>query len=290
MIGPFGPHDAAFRAVLARIERCRWLVPDAEMEALTSAALSWIDERVDELCAALSRASPSSGEFTAAPVTIERSARAALRRWTTTRDMIEQSPHLGALRAADEDATREIAKRLSVRDVQSATTEVRRAVEATSEPPSPWRAALTLRARTAGERGRTDPPLHGREAHPGAAVADAHACWVLAFGDDASRPSPWAPLLAMFERGTWPMALPDGSVLVYVPVLRDGALVPEPHGTKKAKRFPVRSEGGALFPSLEAAAMKLGVCVPPSLPPLDEGPFGSSRGRVAVVTPLPARR
>ncbi len=77
---PLGPHEKHFRATLGRLVACRWLRPDAEMETLSPAAVDWLNDRIDELRAAL-------GPFvkppeTIAPITLvtERSAAGAFAR------------------------------------------------------------------------------------------------------------------------------------------------------------------------------------------------------------------
>jgi hypothetical protein len=57
-------------------------------------------------------------------------------------------------------------------------------------------------------------------------VARNELAW-LARDDD--EPSPWGPLLDLWAMGAWPVWLPDGVVMVYVPECRDGevAWVPE---------------------------------------------------------------
>jgi hypothetical protein len=61
----------------------------------------------------------------------------------------------------------------------------------------------------------------------------AHVRWRVAF-DDAT--SPWEPLLQIWERGAWPVALPD-AMLVYVPVRHEGQVIADP--ADPAARLPI---------------------------------------------------
>jgi hypothetical protein len=84
------------------------------------------------------------------------------------------------------------------------------------------------------------------ETHPAQLACASHLRWLYAFGEEPARRSPWAPLVALFERGAWPVALGDGSLLVYVPVLREGGVVPSPESPEVlalAHRVVVMHEG-----------------------------------------------
>jgi hypothetical protein len=125
-------------------------------------------------------------------------------------------------------------------------------------------------------------------------VALWHARWLAAFGDDPAKPSPWAPLWALWERGAWPLMLPERDLLVYVPVLRGRDLVPEPAAAtpgpvrerRRCAGFPVEH-----LPSLEA----LGYGPAPGLDPapLPEPTWRPTAemlrtaGAAVVVTPIP---
>lgn len=56
---------------------------------------------------------------------------------------------------------------------------------------------------------------------PGAATCAKHLKWCAAFG--STRPSPWGPFLAMFERGAWPVPC-AGGLFVFVPVRADTSI------------------------------------------------------------------
>jgi hypothetical protein len=63
---------------------------------------------------------------------------------------------------------------------------------------------------------------------PGGEALLAHVWWLLAYGAERAEESPWAPFLALWERGTCPLATPEGALLVYVPARDGDHLVPEP--------------------------------------------------------------
>jgi len=90
----------------------------------------------------------------------------------------------------------------------------------------------------------------------------------------------------MFERGAWPVLLPDGTALVYVPVLRDGRLVPEPSMLGEARRFPVREWRPTRLTAAFRAIYGTGVSAPPGLVPYE--PRRLIAGEVGTVGLEPA--
>lgn len=108
---------------------------------------------------------------------------------------------------------------------------------------------------------------------PGQVLASRHAEWLLGCPD---LPSPWLPLLALWKVGLWPMVLPAGRVLVYVP--RDPPPNPFPH----CPPLPLVSGGPAPLEYLGTGASMLPASFP--LAQLVEGE--TERHPLAVHTPI----
>ncbi len=142
----------------------------------------------------------------------------------------------------------------------------------TCEAPSPWSEVYARYARECARDGLLPGLMADRAAHPAVLTAVQHLRWTLAMGNDPSAPSPWEPFVAIYERGAWPMFLPDDAVQVYVPVLRGAALVPEPEAPERQRfprRVPVPERLSRRLPMLE----RCGLSTPPSMPvPLRKSP------------------
>jgi hypothetical protein len=119
---------------------------------------------------------------------------------------------------------------------------------------------------------------------PGQVVMSRHAEWALAFG---GTPSPWAPLVALWRLGVWPLFMPGGSVLVYVPGAMKG-LDPFP----LCPHLPLVGGGPAPLEHLGVSASVLPATLP--LAQLTDGdneryplgvhtPIGRDRDNVIVV-------
>ena len=261
--------------------------PDAELESLSPAALEWIDERLDELRAALSRFMSDPDSLSAIRAVTERTARAAFRRcnaaWKAPTSL--RSKVIDAFYEADDRLAERLAQTLSPAERQALEREIRGALEATCGAPSPWVDELERHERASRKLGRYVTPRWPGQHHPASFAAEKQLQWDVAFGDDERTPSPWAPFVAMFERGAWPTLLPDATVLVYVPVLSDGHLVPDPSKARTVKRFPVREPRSAPTPTPIPAIERMGVSTPPSV--LGYTPTAGRMGRIAVVRPTP---
>ena len=183
----------ALDAHLRRVREARWLQPDAAMEALGEEAVAWIHGRVDEHLAALSPF--AEGVVFDAHVTTTRDADEAAARWQNAWVTAQRgSVYLSALEAAAEAI---YAPEHTTRTFNDASLAMDR-VSSEAPPCLAWQ------------------PLGGHGALPAVACAEMHAAWLVLYGDE--RPSPWAPLCAMWERGLWPVAMPDATMLVYVPL------------------------------------------------------------------------
>ncbi len=281
----YGPNHDHFRDALSRLSRCRWMRPDAELESLTPAALTWLAERVDELHAALLPFTPTPDALSALSLSTERSARAAFERCNSTWETHAPSPVIEALYEAVRHVDQTLGRTLSTDERRALDREISEALGATCGAPSPWAEEIARHERSSVKRGRPVVPRGPGQHHPGAAVAEKQLLWNVAFGDDARAPSPWAPFAAMFERGAWPMLLPDATVLVYVPVLHGGRLVPEPAKPLKNSVFPKREPRRAPTPRTIPPIEKLGVSTPPGH--LEYGFATMRMGRIAAVRPTP---
>lgn len=208
-----------------RVREARWLQPDAAMEALGDEALTWIRDRVDEHLAALS---PFADDVIFdAHVTTTRDADEAAERWQSAWIAAQSStPYLAALEAA---ASVIYAPEHTTRSFNDATVAMDRVASEVS-PCAAWQR------------------VGGEGALPIVACAELHAAWLVLYGD--ARPSPWAPLCALWERGLWPVAMPDATMLVYVPLHVGGVIVPTPG--KHAARQPRSAVFVAALPRLQA--------------------------------------
>jgi hypothetical protein len=219
-----------------RLAGFRWFTPDGEMETLTASALQWIDDRVDEHVAALRVFETDELRLPEVTVRVTRSMDDACALWEsswTERDTgirrIAKPPFARVLERAAHAATERVARDHDMTSVLFPAMQLDRFARELVERSPTWRALLAQRL--------------WEDRIPGFAAVVLHLDWRMAFDDDPERPSPWAPLVALWERGLWPIALPDGVVLVYVPVLRGGVIVPEPQRADDAPvpRRPVRS-------------------------------------------------
>lgn len=204
--------EGRVRALCERIRAVPWLSPDAEMDTLAEPAHRWIDERIDEHRAALAPWLPSTSGLPspALAVVLTRSAEEARVRSGHGREARELVPFSeaavawhDALVAVHNDAERDARTKLGTAVVRAALDEV-------------WRALCDASGATV-PRPKKNPDDPGEDiviGTPGGEAMIAHALTLLA-GDD--RPSPWAPLLSLWERGVATLASPEGDVVVYVP-------------------------------------------------------------------------
>jgi hypothetical protein len=189
---------ASVDALVLRAERLRWLSPDATMDALDEPARQWVRDRADEHLAALTPL--AQGATWDARVSFTRELKEATQRWDDAWATTPTTPYVQALQAAVE--------RLDAVDARSADVDLARLRIRQALPvPHLWNNLLG----------------HGaQDTLPGALCAQLHAAWLVKCGD---APSPWGPLFDLWERGLWPLTLPDGAFLVYVPIVAHGELL-----------------------------------------------------------------
>lgn len=270
---------AAVDALVERAARLRWLAPDAALDALGPEAKAWARDRADEHIAAL--APFLDGAVVAPRARFTRELADANARWDAAWAEGQSTPYALALHRArrrlDDDAS------LGARAAEAwaARDRVRAAL------PAPDRWHRLLGQGTHGEL-------------PGAVCAELHAGWLAAFADE---PSPWGPLFELWERGAWPMALPDGSLFVYVPLVANGVILPSAATPRRRPGVPLGVRDpwdpdpiplrrprpalgpGALFPRVDllgcGPAPGRDEPLPPPLPP------PMLAGAVPPVGPLP---
>lgn len=237
-MGGFGPHSQCVEAFLEAVGAVRLLEPDAELDALTAEATAWLEARACEHHAALLPFLPSGQAPSESRVTTTRSMREAGRRWEGAWARFERtSAPPGFLGVAG--ALQSVLGALPGALYGRLWTSALEALTSSLAPDGAW-----VRCLGASPQGLQAP----------LAVAACHARWLAAFGEDSPGPSPWAPLWALWERGAWPMVLPEGAFLVYIPVLRGRSLVPEPGASEPSTarlRIPFEVFTGAFLPSLE---------------------------------------
>lgn len=212
---------------LARLAGIRWLFPDAAMAALADDARTWLHERFDELLAVLTPWAEGAPLPDALALSATRSMHEAERCWHDAWRGGDEgtSPVLRALVRAEASIGQTHSKRL--RHAVAAThVELARRVP---DPDARWRSLTTSCG--AFEQLRGDPPVT-----PGTRLLRRHLAWMAVHGD--ARPSPFAPLLAVWQRGAWPILLPGAAALVYVPAERDHALQPWVDGDPEALAEP----------------------------------------------------
>lgn len=210
----FGENEQCLRRELARFNEARWLAPDAAFAALDEEATVWIRDRLDELLAALT---PWGGDALPSAMTLHttRSMHEAERRWRSAWEASsdDESPTLRAFDRAiatlpPSDVGRARRRRRAIEEL------VRRAVEPALERLD----TLSVRLE---EGSSLVPQVSTRGLTE---LVTRHLEWVIAWGD--ARPSPFAPLLAIWRRGAWPVLLPGDAAVVYMPVEHDGRVLP----------------------------------------------------------------
>lgn len=192
MTHPAPPDVSAF---VERLVTARWMTPDPSLECLDGEALAWLDARADEHLAALLPVLPEGAPDSLRVETarsVEEAAAALDAAWSTGAD----SWHARALAAALATLGPDL-------DAQT-RAQLHHAVVMSLYTSAPWlRDELQYFANRDDDRPTPE------------VVAGHDLRWRARWGD--TTPSPWAPLLAIWERGAWPTALPDGALLVFVP-------------------------------------------------------------------------
>lgn len=196
---------AAMRALTERLNAARWLSPDAGLDLLPGAEREWLDARHEEFRASLATlAAPF--EVTGS-MEVLRSAPDVAARWSAQwSDAVADAPNpplLAALGAAEGSG--------AAVKITAVPAKLRSAVEAAlADAVRRWGGALGPQQALQISAMR---------------VVERQWAWVQRAGAEAS---PWAALLEVWMRGAWPVVLPDGGWLVFVPVWQDGRGVADP--------------------------------------------------------------
>jgi hypothetical protein len=186
-------------ALVKQVEKVRWLSPEAGESELPAALRTRIEERVVAFGEALRLADPELDAPTCRIVRCaEEMCAAFLTAWGGAAEQRDSWRFQEALRRAN--AARWMESDDDVRDWRELLDKALEASIVRSD-------ALRMGAPV------SDPPF--------VRIARSELAW-LAREDDV--PSPWGPLLDVWMMGGWPVWLPGGEVLVYVPVRRGGAV------------------------------------------------------------------
>jgi serine/threonine protein kinase len=207
-----GNHHARVEQELERLRELRWLSPDAEMSALAPEAIDWIEMRIDEH---LSLLSPYAGAH----------------------ELPTRSPKLSR-------SYREITAELQDAESRTLPEEVFSYIKAqyAARQRAENICSLSLEATNAAEKASSAgfanflyrPPQTEKKhelneilTHQGGRrIVDSHLRHIAIYGD--ALPSPWEPILQLWERGLWPLEMLSEGFLVYVPLYRGESLVVEP--------------------------------------------------------------
>ena len=263
----------AVRRIVDRVSKAQWLAPDAEMQALDPPARRWIDERVGEHLANLARVGPSPLEVR--PAEVVRDMLDVATRWEDAWTAVTSSPYLDAIDAVARSTGR-MYEMFPGREL-----EARREADMLH---------LHVRGVEVWSHTFNNGGQDGFGLIPGVLCAKAHVRWLLAFGLAADQLSPWEPLFALWERGVWALPLPDATVLVYVPVLVDGRVVPSPAAPELGvpRRRPRPAIASSPIPRLTALGCGPGPGLDPAPAPCLAPPMVRT-GAVMSVPPYPPR-
>jgi hypothetical protein len=200
---------------LRRLEQIRWLRPDPEMSALGPPARAWIDQRVGELCQRCAQAPPRGVFLTRS----QREARARSGHATSAEELTDFSPAAGQWLHGLEHIAAMVYQRVLGQPDGDAL------LEATEREVWQVLRALTPEAPDKPSFGQAGGKAMFAIGAPGGYAAVLHAFFLLAHGSDGEALSPWEPLTALWERGLCTLPGLDGTLVLYVPELRDGQLV-----------------------------------------------------------------
>jgi hypothetical protein len=198
------------------IDSIRWLTPDAALDRLSDDAVLAVRSAADELTGIWQEHVGTHVELPLLEPYITRSADDALQRWT--HNCVERETQSSdGLRSHSEPPWMQahravLARRLeaerSARDARAAVDRFRSHITqleiALPDSWSPtWSALL-----------------------PGLFTVYRHWwCGAKLAQREKPLPSPWAPLVALWARGCWPVLSPNGELIVWVPTRRNGTIV-----------------------------------------------------------------
>lgn len=198
-----------------RLGQIRWLRPDPEMSALGPPARAWIDQRFEDLCQRCGKAPPRGVFLTRS----QREARARSGHATSAEELKEFSPAAEQwLHGLERIAAAAYQRVLGQPDGDGLLQATERQV---------WQVLRALTPRAPDKPSFTEPGGKAVFAigAPGGYAAVLHAFCLLAHGDEGEALSPWEPLTALWERGLCTLPGLDGTLVLYVPEVKDGRLV-----------------------------------------------------------------
>ncbi len=188
----------------------RWLTPDAELDRLSESALLFIHSAADELAGIWQQ--HTKVELPALPPYVTRSANDALARWTRSCVAPQHASGEGHGERAWTRAHRDVLfRRVQIERTAPPMIDALRAFRAmiigrNVPVPELWAPAWSLLL-------------------PGFFAAYRHTLCGPKLQETHGLPSPWAPLVALWSRGCWPVLAPNGELIVWVPTSRDGQIV-----------------------------------------------------------------
>lgn len=247
-------HREIFVRMIAWLDTVRWFAPDPAMEALDTDAVAWLHARLDEHTAALRPILDEHEHLSEPQMFFTRSMDEAYGLWESRwmaydadGRRLKMPFYHRALQKAADMASEINARRYDLFDGMSVAHDFDLALRSSLERSPVWR---LLR----GKLWSDDVPA--------LSTAVLHLDWSIAFDGDAAYPSPWAPLLRLWERGTWPLSLPEGDVLVYIPMLQGGRVIPRPERPEETE-VPMRPVRSATAARVLPRLYELGYGVPP---------------------------
>jgi serine/threonine protein kinase len=220
---PYGPYSGYLLREMVKLNEISWLSPDPELESLTPSALEWLEQRADEHLGALFNLFESADP---PPCRIK-----------VIRSLFD------AKRLADREAISVHPQAVIWREAVACV--LRRTEELSRYHPQ-WSSSLealkeeTLSVSFPGKKITREQQMllsswWDATGNPSERTLLAQVTFMMIFAD---LPSPWAPLCEMWVRGVWPLVFSEEGLLVYVPVLQNGMLVPSPNGTNDDKELP----------------------------------------------------
>lgn len=274
-------------ALLERLRLVRWLEPDPELSTASPEAMRWLEDRADELLAALEPYVYTHLAPTTLTVEIERDGTNAFSRWSRAWENAlstsANGPEFELISALGRAAIKGLPPSgfgLSRDDLHARLSLWGRDALRRS---STWRRAIALNERP-----------------PGETALRRHVGWVIENPELSPERSPWGPLIALWERGVWPLLLPGATLLVWVPTTRNGVITVDtaPHADlRHTHGFIVRELLDQRRPGFrethEDLSRRLGVAPAPGyLPGIPQAWLRVIDGAVpgVFIIPLPSTR
>lgn len=182
-------------AVLARLTSASAFAPDSSLVLGSHEAVAEIEALCDEFVGAVYSVLPRGVAMPERSMLIERDLVAAMERWSS------------AWRDAGDSLVLDALTRLFVEDRANFAQVLPRGDRERID------GALAFAASTISARSSATSGGWVRGVAPSVVAAARHIEWMCAGREERS---PWSVALALFDRGVWPMLLPDGAVLVWL--------------------------------------------------------------------------